>query len=354
MSKKVAIQIEKAQKSRIDQVDFDNLVFGREMSDHMVVVDYAGGAWQQPKIVPFQSLEFNPALTSLHYGQTIFEGIKAFKNEKGEINIFRPEEHAKRLNISAERLCMPTLPEEVFLETLEALLVLDKDWIPSGINRSLYIRPFMFATDLALGVSPSKTYKFIIFTSPVASYYSGTVKVKVETEFVRAAEGGTGYIKCGGNYAASLLPAKKALEQGYQQILWTDGSTHQYIEECGTMNAMFQIGDTIITPMLTSSILSGITRKSVVELAKRWGYKVEERKVSVAEIIAASKAGNLKDAFGTGTAATITHISHIGHEGVDYELPPLEEREFSNKVNQYLSELKIGKAEDYMNWITTY
>ena len=188
----------------------------------------------------------------------------------------------------------------------------------------------------------------------MASYYSGTVKVKVETEFVRAAEGGTGYIKCGGNYAASLLPAKKALEQGYQQILWTDGSTHQYIEECGTMNAMFQIGDTIITPMLTSSILSGITRKSVVELAKRWGYKVEERKVSVSEIIAASKAGNLKDAFGTGTAATITHISHIGHEGVDYELPPLEEREFSNKVNQYLSELKIGKAEDYMNWMTTY
>ncbi len=354
MSERSSITIEKAKESRIKTIDFDNLVFGKVFSDHMVVIDYANGSWEQAKITPFQDMAFNPSLAALHYGQTVFEGIKAFRNTDGDVSIFRPEEHSKRLNISAKRLCMPELPREIFLDTLEALIKIDKEWIPAKDGRSLYIRPYMFATDMALGVSPSKTYRFIILTSPVASYYSGTVKVKVENEFVRAVEGGTGYIKCGGNYGASLLPAQKALEEGYDQILWTDGKEHKYIEECGTMNVMFQINDTIITPMLTSSILSGITRKSVVDLAKKWGYKIEERKVSVQEIIDAANNGTLKDAFGTGTAATITHISHIGNNGTDYELPPVSTREFSNKAQDYLSKLKIGKAEDYMNWMKIY
>ena len=351
MAKNTEIATQRTTKSRINEIDFTKLVFGRQFSDHMFIVDYADGEWKTPQIMPFQDLQFNPSMFSIHYGQSIFEGLKAYRFADDSINVFRPEEHAKRFNISAERMCMPEVPEELFLSGLKALLNVDSDWVPKQKGCSLYIRPVMFATDQFLGVAPSQTYKFIIFTSPVSSYYSGQVKVLVEEEYVRAAEGGTGYVKVAGNYAASLLPAKKALEKGYNQILWTDSKEHKYIEECGTMNVMFQLGDTIVTPALSTSILSGITRKSVIDLAKKWGYKIEERKVSVEEIVEAHKNGTLNDAFGSGTAATITHISHIGYRGTDFDISTDKPREFSKKAEEYLTKLKTGESEDYMNWM---
>ncbi|MCP4520247.1 MAG: branched-chain amino acid aminotransferase [Cytophagales bacterium] len=352
MEEQYNIQINKTENSRIGEIDFNNLAFGRTFSDHMFVVDYENGEWGTPQIIPFQNLSFSPALISLHYGQTVFEGLKAFRDKDGVVSAFRPEEHAIRINKSAERLCLPTIPEDLFLEGLYKLLEVDNEWVPKQEGCSLYIRPLLFASEEFLGVSPTPSKcKFVIFASPVGSYYSGAIKVLVETEYVRAAEGGIGFAKAGGNYAASLLPTKQAVEKGYQQLLWTDAKEHKYIEEAGTMNIMFQIGDTLVTPATSTSILSGITRKSVVALAKKWGYKIEERKVSVDELVEAHKQGLLKDAFGTGTAATITQISHIGYNGVDYELPPVEGREFSNRASDYLQKLKDGQEEDYMNWM---
>lgn len=351
MTTSIKINLEKIKESRISEIDFDNLSFGKSFSDHMLVVNYENGEWGIPQIKPFQKLSFNPSMAVLHYGQTVFEGLKAFRNEKDEVLIFRPEQHARRLNISAERLCIPEVPEELFLEGLYALLEIDKSWIPQGSNRSLYVRPVIFSTDEALGVAPCKNYSFIIMTSPVGSYYEGDVKVVIEKDYVRSAEGGLGYTKTAGNYAGSLYPALQAQKKGYDQLLWTDAREHKYIEEAGTMNVMFEIDGKIVTPKITSSILSGITRKSIVDLAKKWGVSIEERKVSVQEIVEAHKAGKLTDAFGTGTAATISHISVIGLDGEDMVLPPVEGRGFSNKAKEYLSNLKVGEAQDYMGWM---
>ncbi len=345
------IKITKANQSKLNQIDFDNLVFGKTSSDHMFVMDYIDGQWQKPEIVPYQSMSFQPNLAVFHYGQSIFEGLKAYKYKDGGIYMFRPDQHIKRFNISADRLCMPRVDEDVFMDGLKQLISLDRDWVSDKEGNSLYIRPFMMATDEYLGVTPSKTYKFIIFTSPASVYYADPVKLKVETEYVRASEGGIGYAKSGGNYAASLLPAKKAIEEGYNQVLWTDSKSHEYIEEAGTMNIMFQIGDEIVTPSLSTSILSGITRRSVIELAKHWGIEINERKVSVKEIIEAIKTNQLVAAFGTGTAVTIHEVELIGLKGENHELPPLEGREFSKKVSDYLYNLKIGKADDFMGWM---
>lgn len=351
MTTNLNISLEKVERSRLSEIDFSNLKFGKSFSDHMFVVNFADGKWGEPSIIPFQKLSFNPSMAVLHYGQTIFEGLKAFKNENGEVFLFRPEEHARRLNISAKRICIPELPEELFLEGLYTLLEVDKAWVPQDKNSSLYIRPVLFATDEALGVAPSKTYSFIIMTSPVSAYYDGDVKVIIEQDFVRSAEGGLGYTKTGGNYAASLYPALQAQKKGYDQLLWTDAKEHKYIEEAGTMNVMFEIDGKIITPEITSSILDGITRKSIIDLAKKWGVSIEQRRVSVAELKEAHEAGKLNDAFGTGTAATISHIAVIGLDGVDMVLPPVAERGFSNKAKDYLSKLKIGEAQDYMGWM---
>lgn len=351
MTTKLNISLEKTAKSRIDEVDFDNLVFGKTFSDHMFVVEYEDGKWGEPCIKPFQSLSFNPSMATLHYGQAVFEGLKAYKNKEGELLVFRPEQHAKRFNESAKRVCVPEVPEEIFLEGLSSLLEIDKQWVPQEEGSSLYIRPVAFATDEALGVAPCKKYSFIIFTSPVSSYYEGAVKVVIEKEYVRAAEGGTGYAKTAGNYAASLYPALEAQKKGYDQLIWTDAKEHKYIEEAGTMNVMFEIGGKIITPETSSSILSGITRKSVIALAKHWGVEVEERRISIEEIVKAHKNGTLTDVFGTGTAATISHISLIGLDGEDMHLPQVSERGFSNKAKDYLSNLKIGEAEDFMSWM---
>jgi len=347
------IKITKVSSSKINQVDFDNLGFGQVFSDHMMVVDYVDGKWGEAEIVPYSNLSVAPSLSTLHYSQTIFEGLKAFRQADGSVAVYRPEKHAARLNISAERLCMPDFPEDLFVQGVKELLSIDSQWVPSQKGTSLYIRPFMFATDEFLGVRPSNTYKFLIITSPAGSYYEGGVKVIVEDTYVRASEGGTGFTKTGGNYAASLYPAVKALEKGYHQILWTDSKEHKYVEEIGTMNVLFQIGDKLITPELNSSLLAGVTRASVIELAKHWNMPIEERKLSIDEIIEAHEKGILKDAFGTGTAATITHIETLNYKGIDYHLPPIEERELSKKFHNYLSKLKVGEAKDELNWMVS-
>ncbi len=348
------LNITKVEQSKIESVDWENLPFGRVFSDHMLIMDYENGAWNKPTIQPFENLSLTPATSVLHYGQTIFEGMKAYRNKEDEVFLFRPEQNAKRFNQSAVRMCMPTIPEDTFVDFIKALVDLDRQWIPTKEGYSMYIRPFMIATDPYVGIRPSSTYKFMIFTCPVGSYYTEPVRVKIETEFTRAAHGGTGAAKAGGNYAASLYPAKIAQEQGYQQLIWTDAKEHKYIEEAGTMNVVFQIGNKILTPRSSDTILDGVTRKSVVEIAKDWGLEVEERKITVEEIIIAAKNNELVDAFGAGTAATIAPIKTINFEGVDYELPAVENRDFSNKVLSYLNDYKHGSTEDKFNWILKF
>ena len=346
------ILVEEVENSRLSEVDFDNLPFGKHFADYMFEMDYANGAWQQPKLVPFRQLSLHPATSALHYGQAVFEGMKATKTANGEVLIFRPDMNIKRFNESAERMCMQPVPEDIFMEGLKLCMAKNRDWVPNGEGQSLYIRPFMIATDEYVGIKASDNYKFLIICSPVGAYYSEPVKVKIETHYTRAAEGGVGQAKAAGNYAASLYPAKKGLEEGYRQLIWTDAKTHTYIEEAGTMNVVFVINDTIITPSEDKdTILKGITKRSVLEIATDWGYKVEERAVKVDEVIEAVKNGTLQDAFGAGTAATIAPISGIGFNGVDYELPSIESRTFSNKVGQYISDYKLGLVEDKYNWL---
>ena len=352
MNTTLKIDITKIKISKISQTDFSNLAFGKTISDHMFVADYANGEWGDARIEPYAPLSLNPANATLHYGQSVFEGMKAYKNEDGEILVFRSDANQKRLNESAKRLCIPEVPKELFMEGLTQLLDLDRDWIPNKPGYSLYVRPFIFATDDYLGIRPSEKYKFMIFTCPVGAYYSKPVSVKVECQYTRAAEGGTGAAKAAGNYAASLLPAVQAQKEGYDQLLWTDGKSHQHIEESGTMNVMFMINDTLITaPTSTGTILKGITRDSVLTLAKEMDVKVEERFLRVTELEDSLRSGTLQEAFGTGTAATIAHISKIHINGHDYVLPEIKEDLFSSKILKTLDAIKYGKIEDTHNWI---
>ncbi|MBD3635924.1 MAG: branched-chain amino acid aminotransferase [Crocinitomicaceae bacterium] len=346
------IQISKTENSRLASVDFDNLPFGKIFSDHMFEMDFVDGKWQTPTIVPFRNLSLHPATSALHYGQAIFEGLKAQKNANGDVLIFRPDMNAKRFNASAKRMCMAEVPEEMFLEGLKTLIDLDRDWVPGNDGQSLYIRPFMIATDDYVGIRPSERYKFLIITCPVGAYYADPVKVKIETYYTRAAEGGVGKAKAAGNYAASLYPAMLAQKDGFRQLIWTDGKTHEFIEEAGTMNVVFVIDNKIITPDESKdTILEGVTKRSVLQIAADWGYEIEERPVRVDEIIEAINNGTLQDAFGAGTAATIAPISHIGYEGTTYELPAIDNREFSNKVKEYITKYKKGLVEDKFNWL---
>lgn len=345
------IEINKVEQSRVSEVDFDNLPFGRTFSDHMFVVDYEDGSWGTPRIMPFDTMTIHPACSALHYGQSIFEGLKAYKTESGMINIFRADKNAARFNESAKRMCMPEFPENMFMEAIKSLLSIDAAWVPGKRGSSLYIRPFMFATDEYVGIKPSDKYRLMIFTCPVGSYYAEPLRVKIETKYTRAAEGGVGRAKTAGNYAASLYPAKLNQEKGYHQLVWTDAKTHEYIEESGTMNIMFMINGTLITPDENSdTILRGITKRSVIELAQQWGIPVEERRVTVAEIEKAAHEGTLEEVFGAGTAATIAHIKTIGFESGDVALPPIENRKFSNRVLQYLDDVKYGVIEDENDW----
>jgi branched-chain amino acid aminotransferase len=344
------IKINPVKNSRLKSIDLNNVVFGRVFSDHMFVVDYIDGKWQNAVITAYDNMPLPPATHALHYGQAIFEGMKAYKNEKNEVYLFRPEENIKRMNISAERMCMPQIPRELFLEALTELIKLDHNWIPTSEGSSLYVRPFMFSTDSYIGVKPSETYRFIIFTCPVNNYYTEPVRVKIETVYSRACEGGVGRVKAAGNYGGALYPARLGQQEGYHQLVWTDAKEHKYIEESGTMNIMFVIGDKLLTPPTGGTILPGITRSSVLTIARDWGMNVEETSIHVDEIINALKKGTLKEAFGTGTAATIAHIKLIGYRNKKYELPDIEKREFSNKISKYLEQLRKGYTEDRYNW----
>lgn len=344
-------KIEKIAKSRVSEYDVNNVPFGKCFSDHMFIAEYADGKWGKSSIMPYQDMPMSYAMSALHYGQAIFEGMKAYKNANNEVSIFRPLDNFNRINKSAIRMAMPEVPEEIFMGGLIELLKLDSAWIPTSDSGSLYIRPFLIATDEAIGVKASDTYKFVIITCPAGKYYADPIKVLIETNYFRAVEGGVGFVKAAGNYGRSLYPTKLAQQKGYQQVIWTDGKTHNYLEESGTMNLMFVINDTVITPALSDTILAGITRNSVLALAKDWGMKVEERKISISEILEAHANGSLKEAFGVGTAATIAQIIGIGHEGKDYSLPAVEVRKFSNKVDETLRNIRKGKAEDKFGWM---
>ncbi len=345
------IRISKTTNSRITEMDEENLAFGKMYSDHMLISDYKNGQWTNIRIVPYGNLSISPANTTLHYAQSIFEGLKAYKDEDNNILVFRPDANAKRMQVSARRMCIPELPEELFLQGMSALLEQDRDWVPKKEGTSLYIRPFVFATDPYIGIRPSDNYQFMIITSPVGAYYNEPVKVKIETHYTRAIKGGIGFVKTAGNYAAALYPAVEARKEGYHQLIWTDGQFHEYIEESGTMNIMFLIDDKLITAPTGGTILAGITRDSILTLAKHWGVDVEVRPITVKEIIEAIKNKKLQEAFGVGTAATIAHIKSIGYDGVDYDLPIIETRGFSSKVLETLDQIKTGKATDPFGWI---
>lgn len=345
------IKIQKTTKSRISENDINNVPFGKCFSDHMFVAEYKDGKWGKADILPYGDVNMSYAMSALHYGQAIFEGMKAYKNDKGEVSLFRAMDNFKRLNKSAVRMAMPEIPEELFMNGLLELIKLDSDWVPSSETGSLYIRPFLIATDEAIGVKISDTYKFVIITCPAGKYYSEPIKVLVETNYYRAVKGGVGFVKAAGNYGRSLYPTKLAQQKGYQQVIWTDSETQQYFEESGTMNVMFVIGDTLVTPGLSDTILDGVTRNSVLALAKDWGMKVEERKVSIKEVFEAIEKGNLMEVFGCGTAATIAQIVGIGYNGKDYALPPVADRKFSTKVDTTLRAIRKGKMEDKHHWM---
>ena len=279
------IAIRRTEASRLGSTDMDNIKFGRVFSDHLYAMDYAAGSWNAARIEPFADLRLSPAAAVLHYGQSIFEGLKAYRAADGRINLFRPKDNIARLNRSAQRMCMPQVPEDLFLDAMIELVAQDADWIPQGDDAALYIRPFLFAGDDYIGIRPSDTYRFMIFTCPVRGYYSEPVRVKIEMEYSRAFPGGTGATKCAGNYAAALYPAKLAQDKGFHQLIWTDGLEHRYIEESGTMNIFFRIGDKLVTPELSGTILEGVTRDSILQLARREGLAVEERRVEVAEVL---------------------------------------------------------------------
>lgn len=351
MTDTISIELQKVAESRLSSVDFKNLPFGRIFADHMFVAEYADGEWVSKKIVPFGPINYSPAMMSLHYGQAIFEGMKAYKTEEGDITIFRPIENWKRFNKSAVRMCMPEVSEEIFMGGLTELLKLDHNWIPKESGSSMYLRPFMFSTDEFVGVSPSQTYSFIIFTCPVGSYYSKPLRVRVETKYIRAAHGGVGFSKNAGNYGGSLYPTKLAHDAGYDQIIWTDASEHRYVEEAGTMNLIFVLDGKMVTAPTGDTILDGVTRKSVLAIARDWGMAVEERPLSIIEVIEGIKSGKLTEAFGAGTAAVIAPISVIGYEGIDYEIAPVApEKSVAKRLFKEIDDIKLGRVEDMRGW----
>jgi len=348
----MSIKTTKVAQSRINEVDFNNLPFGKVFSDHMLLADYIDGAWQTAEIIPFGDIPLSPSLSALHHAQAIFEGMKAFKNSAGEIVFFRMEDNYKRMNISAERMCMPAIPKEIFIEGIKQLVQLDKAWIPMGEGQALYLRPVMFSSDTAIGVKPSDNYKLIIMTMPTGAYYLEPLKIWVETKYSRSALGGTGYAKAAGNYGGAMYPSKLAAQNGYHQLLWTDSVNNEVIEESGSMNIMFMFDDVLVTPELNHSMLAGITRDSILRIARDCEVKVEEREVTVTELLEKYDAGKIKEAFGVGTAANIAHIIVIGHKDIILQLPDIATRTFSNKMYEHLFALKRGEREDKFGWLT--
>lgn len=351
MTDSININVQQVAESRLSQVDFNHIDFGKVYSDHMFIADYYHGDWHDLRIEPYDLLSFTPGSAILHYGQSVFEGMKAYSGKNDDVLVFRPDMNFKRINKSADRLCIPNIPEEVFMSGMTRLLQLDRKWVPGLPNTSLYIRPFVFALDEYIGIRPSDNYKFIIFTCPVGPYYSKPLKVKIERKYSRSVQGGTGYAKAAGNYAGSLYPALLAQQKGYDQLIWTDGATHQFVEEAGTMNVMFIKNGTLLTAAAGDTVLHGITRDSVLTIAREWGMKVEERNIEVDEIVSGLKNGDISEVFGTGTAATIATIELIGDGEKDYKLPLPGPDSFSTKVFNELDKLKKGLTEDTRGWI---
>ena len=348
------IKIEKTAAPKEKPQDESKLGFGKIFTDHMFMMDYAEGkGWYNGRIVPFGPIPLHPASTVLHYGAEIFEGMKAYRAADGSIRMFRPMENIKRLNTSAERLCLPQLDEEGALHILNTLVELEKDWVPHSDGTSLYIRPFLFGNDPHLGVHAVKNATFVVICCPVGAYYAegiNPVKIAIEAQDVRAVRGGTGYAKCGGNYAASLRAGQRAEENGYTQVLWLDGVERKYIEEVGAMNVMFKIAGKIVTPALSGSILPGITRKSCIELLRDWGYEVEERPISVDELFAAAADGSLEEAWGTGTAAVVSPIGQLYYNGTAYTLCGGKIGEVAQKLYDNLTGIQWGKLPDSHGW----
>ena len=344
-------KITKVAHSKLEGISLENVPFGKYFTDHMLEVDYEGGKWKTPRIVPYQPLQLAPSLAALHYGQAIFEGIKAYKDADGNPQIFRPYDNFKRFNISAERMQMPTVPEEIFMEGLRLLIDIERDWIPGLANHSLYIRPFMFSSDEAIGVRPSDKYKFLIILSPTGPYYATPMRIYVEEKYVRAVEGGYGFAKAAGNYGGALLASAEAHKKGYDQVLWMDAFEHKYVQECGTMNAFFIIGDKAITPGLESgTILEGVTRDSTIVLLKEMGYHVEERNLSIDEIMDAYKAGTLAEVFGTGTAATISMIKELKYKEFVMKFD-VEKWSIAPEIKRRMDDIKYGQEPDIHGWL---
>lgn len=347
------IRIERTAQQKT-KPSLDGIAFGTAFTDHMFLMNYSEPeGWHDPRIVPFADISLSPAAMVFHYGQEIFEGLKAYRDDGGGLRLFRPIENIRRMNLSAERMCIPQIPEDIYLEALKSLVELEKDWVPAQPDTSLYIRPFVIATAPQLGVHASHSYLFCIITCPVGSYYPeglSPIKILIESEDVRAVRGGTGFAKCGGNYAASLRAGKRAEEKGYSQVLWLDGITRRNIEEVGAMNVMFKIDGKIITPELSGSVLPGITRMSAIELLKSWGYEVEERTLSIDELLAAAKNGTLEEGWGTGTAAVISPIGEIFFEGVSHELSGFKIGEVTKRLYDTLTGIQWGKISDDFGW----
>ncbi|MBK7434143.1 MAG: branched-chain amino acid aminotransferase [Chitinophagaceae bacterium] len=345
------INITKVEHSKLKDINLENIPFGKYFTDHMMEVDFEGGEWKNAEIKPYQPLLLAPSLAALHYGQAIFEGIKAYKNTEGEPYIFRPHDNFRRFNISAERMQMPQVPEELFMEGMRQLVELDKNWIPSQEDHSLYIRPFMFSSDEMIGVRPSENYKFMIILSPTGPYYSAPMRIYVEEKYVRAVPGGVGYAKAAGNYGAAMYATAEAKKIGYDQVLWTDAFEHKYVQECGTMNVFFIIGNTAITPDLGSgTILAGVTRESAITLLKEMGFNVEEKSLSIDDIIDAHKAGILYEVFGTGTAATISLIRELRYK--DYVMSfDVDKWQTAPELKRQLNAIRYGQMADNHGWM---
>lgn len=345
------LSVETSETSKINSVDFNNLDFGRVFTDHMFVCDYADGKWQTPKVMPYQPMTYDPSARVFHYGQAVFEGMKAYKDDNGKVFLFRPKQNFERINKSSARLAMPAFPENYFFEGLEALLNLDKDWIKPGMGNSLYIRPFVIATEPAISASPANMYRFMIICSPAQSYYNSAVRVLIADYYSRSANGGVGAAKAAGNYAAQFYPTALALEKGFQQVVWTDASTHEFLEEAGTMNVFFRVGDKLITAPTSDRILDGVTRKSMIQIAEDLGVTCEVRRVTVEEIKAAAKDGSLKEVFGAGTAAVISPISAFQHKEELFEISGTDaEDSYAKLFKQTLLNIQHNLSDDKHGW----
>ena len=343
------IDIATVSTSKINTVDFENLSFGSIFTDHMFVCDFKEGKWHKPQIKPYEPFMIDPSAKVFHYGQAIFEGMKAYKTEQDEVWLFRPDQNLARLNRSAIRMAMPELPEEIFMSGLHQLIDIERAWVKKGLGNTLYIRPFMIAIGSGVIAAPSTQYRFMIILSPAKSYYSGEVKVLIADHYSRAANGGIGAAKAAGNYSAQFYPTKLANEKGFQQIIWTDDATHTKLEEAGTMNVFFRINDTLYTAPISERILDGVTRKSLIALAKRDGIKVEEQSVLVAELVSAAKDGSLKEIFGAGTAAVVNPIAGFSYDEVYYEVPK-QDKSIALELKDKLTNIQYKLAEDTFGW----